>query len=113
MQWIHDEDRNTVTYHLATIIRRRTNKILKFRNEAGEWLNSLILIKKHILKIFDQGFFTTHTQVNFKSYKPTFWNMLLKENDKNGLIGMPSKKEIFQALKNQKPTKAPSLDGAI
>ena len=106
MQWIQDKDWNTQTYHLATIIRIRQNEILKLKNECGEWMDSSIFIKDHILKTFDQRFFTSHDKDVFDTPRPTFWNVFLEENDKSLLVRIPTENVIFQGLKSLKPTKA-------
>ena len=78
MQWIHDRDRNTRTYHLVIIIRRSWNKILKLKKEVGEWLDSLTMIKDHTLKAFDKRFLTSKDKFIFDNSKPGFWKKMIK-----------------------------------
>lgn len=38
VNWLQAGDRNTSFFHASTIRRRKRNKVVKVRNEAGEWV---------------------------------------------------------------------------
>lgn len=38
MKWLREGDRNTTFFHQSTISRRRRNKIVRLRDDEGEWV---------------------------------------------------------------------------
>lgn len=38
-KWLKEEERNTHFFHCSTIIKRRKDKILKLKNNDGEWIS--------------------------------------------------------------------------
>ncbi|KAL8143344.1 hypothetical protein V2J09_016376 [Rumex salicifolius] len=45
-------DRNTRFYHLSTIIRRRSNKILSLQNSEGTWISDRLEVEKLVVDFF-------------------------------------------------------------
>ena len=86
MDWIHDGYRNTHTYHLYTIIRRRKNKIVKVKNRVGEWLENSIQICDFILQAFKDRFTTSNLSDNLKFFQPYFWHNIIDDNTRSSLI---------------------------
>ncbi|RYR04937.1 hypothetical protein Ahy_B06g084751 [Arachis hypogaea] len=50
--WVVDGDRNTRYYHTRTVIRRRRNKILKLKDQQGDWIEKDEDLKRHAIDFF-------------------------------------------------------------
>uniref|UniRef100_A0A2N9GZ20 DUF4283 domain-containing protein n=1 Tax=Fagus sylvatica TaxID=28930 RepID=A0A2N9GZ20_FAGSY len=46
--WVVEGDRNTKFFHTTTLVRRRYNKIVRIRNNMGDWIVDSQLIRNHI-----------------------------------------------------------------
>uniref|UniRef100_A0A2N9GVI8 Reverse transcriptase domain-containing protein n=1 Tax=Fagus sylvatica TaxID=28930 RepID=A0A2N9GVI8_FAGSY len=61
--WVVEGDRNTKFFHTSTLMRRRSNKIVRLRNSVGEWITNSNLIRLHIQRGFVDLFSTSHLHV--------------------------------------------------
>ncbi|KAL8161927.1 hypothetical protein V2J09_013416 [Rumex salicifolius] len=58
-QWISCGDRNTKFFHMSTVMRRRSNRILSLKVDADRWCVDLVRLENHATQFF---------QINVCSY---------------------------------------------
>ncbi|XP_061369204.1 uncharacterized protein LOC133312078 [Gastrolobium bilobum] len=54
--WIVDGDKNTRFYHLKTVIRRSTNKIVRLKNENNQWIENSVELREHVCNYYKKLF---------------------------------------------------------
>ncbi|XP_054784688.1 uncharacterized protein LOC129291401 [Prosopis cineraria] len=108
-EWINSGDRNTRYYHLKTTMRRRKNKVLALKNEAGR----LVEDEKELQDLISQYF--KHPFLNDDSSKANLRTKVsfpaLDNSISNRLAEIPSKEEIRKAIFSIGPYKASGFDG--
>jgi hypothetical protein len=71
-QWIADGDWNTKYYYSKTIIRRRKNKILTLRDDAGNWIdepeNLKSLVRQFYVDLFTEDTVEREHVVSWNTY---------------------------------------------
>lgn len=48
VKWLQEGDANTKVFHQSTLQRRRRNKVIKIKDEQGQWLESPQRVAKAI-----------------------------------------------------------------
>ena len=108
--WIVEGDRNTKFFHTSTLVRRRSNKIVRLRNSVGEWITDSNLIRLHIQRGFEDLFSTSHLHVPSGFSLPS-WAPRVSDLEALDISAPVSDKDIKTSLWSFKPFKAPGPDG--
>lgn len=106
--WLQNGDRNTRFFHMATVIRRRHNKIEGLKDATGNWVYEKEEIKKTIVDFFSDLF-----SVDNGRAIPDDWPNLF-ENESFRPLGLNCgvmEDDIKKALFFIGPMKAPGEDG--
>ncbi|KAL4307123.1 uncharacterized protein LOC107605009 [Arachis ipaensis] len=107
--WVVDGDRNTRYYHTRTVIRRRRNKILKLKDQQGDWIEKDEDLKRHAIDFFkclyEEENETGGGLVTQSQYPP------LEPSIKEQIYKKPEKNEVKYAIFNIGSLKAPGPDG--
>jgi hypothetical protein len=108
--WVVEGDRNTKFFHTSTLVRRRSNKIVRLRNSVGEWITDSNNIRLHIQQGFVELFSTSHLHVPSGFSLPS-WAPRVSDIE-TLTIGAPvSANDVKTSLWSFKPFKAPGPDG--
>lgn len=108
VDWLQARDRNTRFFHLSTIVRRERNKIVALKSCEDNWITDRLEMKNKMVHYyrtlyatdvqargnFTTGFFPTLTTSNFQKLRSRY-----------------TKEEVYAALKDIAPFKAPGPDG--
>jgi hypothetical protein len=108
-RWLVDGDRNTRYYHLKTITRRRHNKILMLRDDNGEWVDDVTVLKHMANNFYKNLFSIDGNEVSWFQTKITFPRLLDEELQQ--IRGPIEDVEIRRAVFSMSPWKAPGPDG--
>ncbi|XP_008231741.1 PREDICTED: uncharacterized protein LOC103330914 [Prunus mume] len=108
--WLKEGDRNTIFFHLSTIIRSRWNKLEGLTNDAGEWISEKGGMKQIVIHYF-QGLFSEPTLSGEYSLLPQYFPEL-EHSVCTRLNGEVSNVEIQSSLFAIGGLKTPGPDGA-
>ena len=110
--WLRNGDRNTMFFHLSTIIRRRQNSIDAIRADSGEWIVDKKNIWEHIKGNFQNLF--TAKDVDFPQDLDNLISSIIEAADNPEHTRIPSYVEIKKKKKvilDMESLKAPGPDG--
>jgi len=107
---IRDDDRNTRYFHTATVIRRRFNRVTTLKDEDGSWCTNTSCIQQLIVSHF-RKLFSEDTQQTAATRIPAATFPQLNHSLMQALEGPFTRQDIFTALKDMQPLKAPGPDG--
>lgn len=111
INWLSLGDRNISFFHMSTVIKRRTNKILKLLNSDQSWTLNLSKIEQTLTNHLKK-FFTATSQAP-ASEKHTLSNLnfpKFNEINNNLLNQTPSELEIRKVVDSIGPLKIPGED---
>uniref|UniRef100_A0A2N9FE83 CCHC-type domain-containing protein n=1 Tax=Fagus sylvatica TaxID=28930 RepID=A0A2N9FE83_FAGSY len=108
--WVVEGDRNTKFFHTTTLVRRRYNKIVRIRNNMGDWIVDSQLIRNHIQQGFIDLFSTSHVS-SVSSFAAPTWAPCVSVAEALNLTTTVLPLEIKESLWSLKPFKAPGPDG--
>jgi ribonuclease HI len=108
--WAVEGDRNTKFFHTTTLVRRRYNKIVRIRNNMGDWIVDSQLIRNHIQQGFIDLFSTSHVS-SVSSFSAPTWAPCVSAAEALNLTTIVLPLEIKESLWSLKPFKAPGPDG--
>jgi exonuclease III len=108
--WVVEGDRNTKFFHTTTLVRRRYNKIVRIRNNMGDWIVDSQLIRNHIQQGFIDLFSTSHVS-SVSSFSAPTWAPCVSAAEALNLTTIVLPLEIKESLWSLKPFKAPGPDG--
>ena len=107
--WIEFGDRNTKYFHRQTIKRRRQNQIVMLKDEHGNWIEDVDVIKAHAVTFF-KNLYTKelgeHIPYPLVSMFPRVDEMNLGK-----LNAEVCEDDIREAIFSMHPLKAPGIDG--
>ena len=110
LEAISDGDRNTRYFHLSTIIRRRRNTVDALLDESGCWITDVEQVKGMVISFWKQLFQEEQSsevpEPLLRDYFPDISAM-----DREKLSRPFSPCEVFAALQDMQPFKAPGPDG--
>ena len=107
---ISEGDRNTRYFHLATIIRRRRNRVEALQDESGCWVTDDVQVKSMVLSYWQRLFQEEqHAPSNGSVLRDYFPD--IPASDREKLERSFSSCEVYAALKDMQPFKAPGPDG--
>ncbi|KAB2609074.1 hypothetical protein D8674_012242 [Pyrus ussuriensis x Pyrus communis] len=109
VKWLREGDANTQFFHSSTLQRRRRNKIVKLRDENGNWVESPAQVRQLV---------DNHFTSVFSSAGDRNWGSLLdcinpsvSPEMNEALIAPVTEEEIKAAAGNMGGLKAPGPDG--
>ncbi|GAU46481.1 hypothetical protein TSUD_402360, partial [Trifolium subterraneum] len=106
-KWITDGDHNTKYYHSKTIVRRRRNKIVSLRNEAGDWIENQEdlsnMVRNFYINLYKEEILIRDAIVSWKTYPQHL------ETEHRKLSAPVHFSECKQALFDMGPHKAPGV----
>ena len=109
--WIIFGERNTTFFHQSTLAKRSRNGITSIQDANGNWVHNLDGVKEVILTHFQKLYQSEQCYWPCDHPWSSDWCASLNEEKANSLVHIPSKGEIWRALKSMKPYKAPGVDG--
>ncbi|XP_071712516.1 uncharacterized protein [Rutidosis leptorrhynchoides] len=106
LKWAADRDKNTAYFHAS--IRRSYNKTsIRGLNINGIWDEKPSSIKREVFKYYSKLFMAKHSfKPNYDSLNTLHFNKIT-EHESNALEAPFSEKEIWDAISNCEPSKAP------
>ncbi|GAU48589.1 hypothetical protein TSUD_405790 [Trifolium subterraneum] len=108
-KWIADGDRNTKYYHSKTIIRRRRNKIVSLRNEAGHCIedqeNLSNMVRNFYLSLYHEDKPICDPIISWTTYPQNL------DNEQHKLSSPVLYSECKKALFDMGSHKSPGEDG--
>lgn len=108
VQWLQAGDRNTKFFHLSTVIRRRRNKAEALRTPDGSWVFDQRSLKDMVADYF-RTLYATDPASGGTFITGKF--PLLTSSMYLQLLHRYTSEEIYSAMKDMGPTKAPGPDG--
>ncbi|XP_042504810.1 uncharacterized protein LOC122081684 [Macadamia integrifolia] len=110
-QWLQQGDRNTSFFHLSTIQRRGSNRILRLKTENDAWTQSDDEIYQVINEYYTQIFHSEGVDQDALSFVLNTIQPKVTEEMNVRLCAVPTMEEVALALKAMGPLKAPGPDG--
>ena len=110
LEALSDGDRNTRYFHLSTIIRRKRNRVDALLDESGNWVTNADQVKSMILTFWKQLFQEEHCSASVEPL-PRDYFPDISDIDREKLARPFSHCEVYAALKEMQPFKAPGPDG--
>ncbi|KAL8143578.1 hypothetical protein V2J09_016610 [Rumex salicifolius] len=105
-------DRNTIYYHLSTIVKRRAAKFLGLMDTEGNWVSNKLEVEKLVVDFFAR-LYTADPEIRSSLVVPTFSVTFpqLPTSEVDRLSAPFSGEDVWAALKSMSPYKSPGPDG--
>ena len=107
--WLKGGDRNTKFFHATTSQRRRKNWIVGLQNPKGVWQKGNEWIELTIVEYFET-IYKSDRPTNFEASLSTITTWVSPDMNEELLTDFKAE-EVWYALKQMHPTKAPGPDG--
>lgn len=114
VKWLNQGDRNSKFFHQSTLDRRRRNKILKIRDEGGQWIEEESGIISEIHTFFSTLFSSDRPAGREPTGCEAILNCLPNDvtEDMNTLLTKEvTESEVRQAVNQLGGSRAPGPDG--
>jgi len=108
-KWLVDGDRNSRYFHQAAKIKKRNCSIIRIKDASGIWLDDIHVIRQQFLHDFTQRFTSARESLTRLNCTLTTPVVTTEEND--ALIQPITDAEIYDAVFQMDPHKAPGSDG--
>ncbi|KAL6204881.1 hypothetical protein ACLB2K_022148 [Fragaria x ananassa] len=107
--WLAEGDLNTNFFHQRASNRKKKNTLKGLFNEDGVWCNDECEMEEIILRYYKKLF--TSSNLQLREQDLSFVTEVISEDANRQLNGTISEEQVFKALKQMHPSKAPGPDG--
>ncbi|XP_019199146.1 PREDICTED: uncharacterized protein LOC109192895 [Ipomoea nil] len=107
--WITSGDRNTAYYHAAATVRRARNRVARLLDNNGAWITDDAKLRDHIQKFYINLFTECREVTDAQILEARFPR--LRRIDWTLFNRQVTKDEVYGAVCDMKPSKAPGPDG--
>ncbi|KAL9690969.1 hypothetical protein QQ045_011386 [Rhodiola kirilowii] len=110
--WLREGDNNTSFFHRKATARKRANNILHLRNNDGNLCYDQLSLET-IAKQYFMNIFQSEISISDEEIMESFISLPRKvtSNHNSILLAPYSEREVYAALMQMNPAKAPGLDG--
>lgn len=108
-KWLADGDRNTRYYHLKTVTRRRSNRIMMLRDNLGSWVDNEATLQHMVNDYYKQLFVVDPSVCAWFQTRISFPR--INDHELLNLSLWVGDLEIKNAVFSMSPWKAPGPDG--
>ncbi|KAK8693525.1 hypothetical protein V6N13_071105 [Hibiscus sabdariffa] len=109
--WILLGDRNTRYFHRRVVCRKQRNRTSSLQLLNGEWCSDNDTLRTEAVKYYESLFAADEEPIGDFPYKGMF--PVLPSSVTQNLDDIPSNQEIYEALKDMAPLKAPGISWRI
>lgn len=109
VQWLREGDRNTQFFHSRASNRRKQNNILRLKGEDGRWVENEEEVCSLVSRYFSDLFSSSSPQ-HCNSVVEDI-DQSLTDGDRLSIERQVTSKEVYEALMQMAPNKAPGPDG--
>lgn len=111
ISWIKDGDKSISFFHAATLNRRRKNRAIAIRIEAGAWKEDPEEIRVIFIDYFKHIFNSSNPDAMLEEFE--LISVLVTKEENENISKPPSMEEIKEVIFSMNPLKAPSLEGLL
>ncbi|OMO59932.1 reverse transcriptase [Corchorus capsularis] len=108
VQWMQQGERNTRFFHLSTISRWRKNRVSMLKTDAGDWVMEGNDLRELVLNYY-KGLYDVDSVE--RTPLALLQHPVITSNSIPALLKEITPGEVFNALFQMKPWKAPEVDG--
>lgn len=110
-KWLHYGDKNTKYFHASTIVKRRKNRIVALKDNQGRWVFDPVILKAMAVEFFTNLYKSEPLTLDPAASMCFPRRTGLLEREKEELGSPVTASEVYAAIKQMNPYKAPGPDG--